>query len=48
MKQGELAKILDRTPMEIGRTRKQICNSDDFNEVTKELTELGVKKLKEH
>ena len=36
MKQGELAKILDRSPMEIGRTRKKICNSDDFNEETKE------------
>ena len=48
MKQGELAKILDRTPMEIGRTRKQICNSDDFNEVTKELTDSGIQKIKDH
>tara|TARA_B100002019_G_C21116039_1_gene520922 strand:+ start:396 stop:803 length:408 start_codon:yes stop_codon:yes gene_type:complete len=48
MKQGELAKILDRSPMEIGRTRKKICNSDDFNEETKELTESGIEKLKDY
>jgi hypothetical protein len=48
VKQGELAKILDRSPMEIGRTRSKICNSEDYNDKTKELTESGVQKIKDH
>jgi hypothetical protein len=48
MKQGELAKELGKTPMEIGRLRKKLCTEDEYDESTKMLSASGIKKIQDY
>jgi len=45
MKQSDLAKKHGITPQRVGQLRKKHCNSNDFCEKTRTLTEEGVNKI---
>ena len=48
MKQGKLGEELGKTPMQIGKIRKEICDDDEYNQKTGELSESAVQKIRDY